>query len=61
MAISTVVAVILGIASNIVAAYLQDQFNLLNDQGRFVVVVAVFTVTLAIGTWLAVKQGQGPL
>jgi hypothetical protein len=57
---STVAASVLGIATNIIATYLQERFNLLNNQGRFAVVVVVFLITLAIGIWLAVNQGKEP-
>jgi hypothetical protein len=60
IAFSVVVAAISGIAANIIATKLQEQFDLLSNPGRFAIVVVVFVITLAIGVWLAVKQGHKP-
>jgi hypothetical protein len=54
--VGVLAASISSLTSNIIATYLQEQFNLLNNQGRFVIVVIVFFVTLAISIWVARKQ-----
>lgn len=56
--IGAIAAVVLGVASNIVAAYLQERYNLITDQGRIWIVVIVFVVALVIGILVALKQGQ---
>ena len=54
--LSTFIAALSGLASNIVAAYLQDRYYLISDAGRFGVVVAVFVLTLIASIGLALRR-----
>lgn len=56
IAFGVVAAAISGLASNIIAAFLQDQLGLVNDAWRISIVVAVFVLTLAVAIWLALRQ-----
>ena len=56
IALSFLVAAISGIASNILAAYLQEQYQLITDPARIAIVVAVFLVTLACSIWIALAS-----
>jgi hypothetical protein len=60
VALSIIIATILGILSDLIAAYIQDHFNILNSQARFGIVLAVFISSLSIGVWLAIKQIREP-
>jgi HEAT repeat protein len=59
VALSVLVAAISGIASNILAAYLQVQYELITDPARIAIVVAVFVLTLAGSIWLALRLNRG--
>jgi len=57
--LSILIAALSGLASNIVAAYLQDRYRLISNVGRFGLVVAVFVLTLVASIWLALRRGEG--
>jgi HEAT repeat protein len=54
--LGTLVAALSGLASNILAAYLQERYRLITDTGRLGLVVTVFVLTLGISIWLALRQ-----
>lgn len=58
IALSVLVSAVLGLASNVVAAYLQERYNLITDSLRFSVVLAVFVVSLVVGTMMALRANE---
>ena len=56
--LSVLVSAVLGLASNVVAAYLQERYNLITDSLRFSVVLAVFVVSLVVGTMMALRANE---
>jgi len=58
IAIGIIVSTILGLASNIVAAYLQQRYQLISDPVRFAIVLAVFLSSLAVSIGLAWGSGR---
>ncbi|MBN1139859.1 MAG: HEAT repeat domain-containing protein [Anaerolineae bacterium] len=51
--LNILLAALSGLASNVIAAYLQDRYHLITDAGRFGLVAAVFMLTLAGSIWIA--------
>jgi len=58
VALGILIAALSGLASNILAAYLQERYRLITDTGRFGLVVAVFVLTLVASIWLALRQAK---
>lgn len=55
LVLSVVVAATLGLLSNIVAAYLQQRYDLVSNTDRFIIVLFVFLVALLVSIGLAMK------
>lgn len=53
-----ITSAILAITTNVIAAYLQETFGILNDITRFAAVVVVFLVSLGITIWLGIRHHQ---
>lgn len=58
VAVGVLVAATLGLASNIVAAYLQERYQLISDPVRFAIVLGVFLASLVAGVSLALRAGK---
>ena len=56
IALGILIATLSGMASNIVAAYLQDSYHLITDAWRFGIVMAVFVLTVVASIWLTLRQ-----
>lgn len=54
--LGVIAAAVSGLASNIIATFLQDRLGLITDTWRISIVVAVFLLTLAVAIWLAFRQ-----
>jgi HEAT repeat protein len=58
--LSALVAALSGIASNILASYLQDHLHLITDNARFAIVGGVFVLTLVAGALLTLRLTRHP-
>lgn len=58
IACSVLVAAILSLVSNVVAAYLQERYQLISEPARFAIVLAVFLASLAASIGLALRTGK---
>jgi hypothetical protein len=56
--LSIIFSTFLGLLSNIVAEYLQQQYDLLINKSRFLIVAIVFTLSLLVSIYFAIKQSQ---
>lgn len=54
--VGLVLATVLGILSNIVATYIQENFGLINDSGRFAVVFSIFIIILAASIVIVIQN-----
>ena len=54
--VGLLLATILGILSNIIAAYIQEKHGLINDSGRFAVVFAIFILFLTASIVIVIRD-----
>jgi uncharacterized membrane protein len=53
-----IVSVVLAVVTNIIAAYLQERFEILSEVGRLVFVIIVFLVSLGAAILIEVKHSR---
>jgi uncharacterized membrane protein YcjF (UPF0283 family) len=58
IALGVLFSAILGLASDLLAAYLFQRFDLVNDPLRIIIVASVFIIVLTSSIWLSIKQNE---
>ena len=59
IAIGVILSAMLGLASNVIAAYLQEQYHLISDPVRLLIVFAVLLISLSLSVVVAARSNRG--
>jgi hypothetical protein len=59
IAIGVILSAIFGLVSNVIAAYLQEQYHLISDPMRLLIVFGVLLISLSFSIVVAVRSNRG--